>query len=155
MLAKIRLYPVFLCFASDNYLLSSAKAEALNWSDKSFLPAMICPADGIIAAFWHPMDILTPKSRPPKTWLPGAMNPDFIGGTKLLYARPGRERHTMPFMALLAHDQPSDIRGAVPLLPPSAYMKNRHPLTTSDIRCRQERIARGMPWYRLRISHRS
>ena len=66
MLAEVGLYPAFLCFAGGDKGLGAAEAKAFYWADKNLLPTMICAADGVVAAFWNPVNVLTPERSPPE-----------------------------------------------------------------------------------------
>ena len=120
------MYPTFLCIAGGDKRLCAAEAEALDGADKPFLPAMILATNRIVATLRHPMDIPTPERGPPKAGLPGAVDPDLIRRPQPADASPSSERHLVPFAALLVHDESSDIRGAVPALPPCTDVKNYH-----------------------------
>ena len=126
MSAEVGADPVGFGSACGDKSLCAAEAKALDGSDKRLLPAVIPAADGIVAALRHPMDIPTPQRRPPKAGLPGTVDPDFIRRPQPADASPSRERHLVPFSALLAHNEASDVRGAVPLLPSGANMEYLH-----------------------------
>ena len=126
MAADVGADPVGFGRACGDKGLGTAEAEALDGSDKPLLPAMVPSADGIVAALRHPTDIPAPKGRPPKAWLPGAVYPDFIRRPQPADASPSRERHLVPFFALLAHYQTGDVGRAVPALPPCTDVKNSH-----------------------------
>ena len=87
--AKVGADPPSLGFASSNERLCASKTEALNRPHQPFLPSMVPKTHWIITRFWHPVDTPTPKSRPPKTRQPSAVNPHFIGRPQLENRRPG------------------------------------------------------------------
>ena len=130
---EIGLNPVLLRFACGNKRLCAAEAGALDGANQSLLPAMICSADGIVAAFRHPVDILVPQRRPPKAWLPSAVNPDLISRTKAAGTSPRRKRYLVSLAALLAHDEPGDICRAVPRLPTGADMEDSQNCLTFEV----------------------
>ena len=70
LIAEVGADPIGFGRACRDKSLCAAEAEALDGTDKPFLPAMIGAADRIVAAFWHPVDIPAPQRRPPKARLP-------------------------------------------------------------------------------------
>ena len=83
--------PLRLSFARRNKRLSAAEAETFNRPCKNFLPTMIGPADRIVTRLRHPSDVPAPQRRPPEARQPSAMNPDFVGRTKLADRSPRAE----------------------------------------------------------------
>ena len=65
-IAEVGTNPIGFGRAGGDKNLCAAEAKALDRADKPLLPTMIPAADGVVAAFWHPVDVLTPEGGPPK-----------------------------------------------------------------------------------------